>query len=134
MLPVRRPLEGWAGTTCLVTGGLGFIGSNLALALLDGGARVRVVDALVPEHGGRADQLEGCDVERIVIASIADPVVAELVDDVDVVFNVAGQVSHSASMRDPHSDLQWNAVSHAALLDTIRRVRPTARVVYTSTR
>jgi nucleoside-diphosphate-sugar epimerase len=134
VLPDRRPFAGWSGTTCLVTGGLGFVGCNLARALVDGGASVRVVDALVPSHGGRADHLDGVAVDKVLVASIADPDVAELLDGCDVVFNVAGQVSHTASMVDPQQDLLLNATSHALLLDTIRRVRPTARVLYTSTR
>jgi len=134
MLPQRRPFAGLAGATCVVTGGLGFIGSNLARALVDAGARVRVVDALVPTLGGRADHLDDVDVESVLVASIADPQVAAIVDGSDVVFNVAGQVSHTASMRDPQQDLALNATSHATLLDTIRRVCPTARVIYTSTR
>jgi UDP-glucose 4-epimerase len=134
MLPHRRPFAGWAGTTCVVTGGLGFIGSNLARALVDGGARVRVVDALVPTLGGRAEQLDGVGVESVLVASIADAAVAELVQGADVVFNVAGQVSHTASMRDPQQDFVLNTTSHATLLETIRRVQPSARVIYTSTR
>ncbi len=134
MLPQRRPFAGLAGATCVVTGGLGFIGSNLARALVDGGARVRVVDALVPTLGGRADQLDGVDIESVLVASIADPRVADVADGADVVFNVAGQVSHTASMRDPQQDLALNTTSHASLLETIRRVCPSARVVYTSTR
>jgi UDP-glucose 4-epimerase len=134
MLPDRRPFAGWSGTTCLVTGGLGFVGCNLARALVDAGASVRVVDALVPSHGGRADHLDGIAVDKVVVASIADPDVADLIDGCDVVFNVAGQVSHTASMRDPQQDLLLNATSHATLLETIRRVAPGTRVLYTSTR
>src|SRR4029079_17433712 len=106
----------------------------VARALVDAGATVRVVDALVPTLGGRADHLDDVDVESVLVASIADPQVAAIIDGSDVVFNVAGQVSHTASMRDPQQDLALNATSHATLLDTIRRVRPTARVIYTSTR
>ncbi len=118
----------------MVTGGLGFIGSNLVGVLVDAGARVRVIDALVPEHGGRPDQLDGVPVEALLIAAIDDPAVGQLVEGCDVIFNLAGQVSHTASMRDPLQDLRWNTISHAGLLDTIRRVNPAARVVHTSTR
>ena len=129
-----RPFDGLAGATCVVTGGLGFVGSNAVIALLSAGARVRVVDALVPEHGGRADQLEGHDVERVLVATIDDARVAELLEGADVVLNVAGQVSHTASMRDPQRDLWLNATSHAALLEHVRRVAPGCRIVHTSTR
>lgn len=134
MHPGGRGNGGWAGVTCAVTGGLGFIGSNLVRALLAAGAGVRVIDALVPEHGGRADHLDGTAVECVLVADIADPRVAEVLDGVDVVFNVAGQVSHTASMRDPQRDLYLNATSHSTFLETVRRVIPHARVVHTSTR
>lgn len=127
-------VDGWAGVTCMVTGGLGFIGANLVRSLLDAGARVRVVDALVAEHGGRADHADGLELDGLLIGSIADPGVGDLLDGCDVVFNLAGQVSHTASMRDPQQDLLLNATSHATLLDMIRGVCPGARVVYTSTR
>lgn len=127
-------LSSWSGTTCLVTGGLGFIGSNLARALVSGGASVRVVDALVAGHGGRADQLDGVELDALLVARIDDADVAELLVGVDAVFNVAGQVSHTASMRDPRTDMDLNAIAQIGLLDNVRRVAPNARVVYTSTR
>ncbi|MGE0508238.1 MAG: NAD-dependent epimerase/dehydratase family protein [Acidimicrobiia bacterium] len=127
-------LASLGGTTCVVTGGLGFIGSNVALALAHAGARVRVVDALVPAHGGDRRNLgERSDIE-VLEADLGDPRVAEVVADADIVFNIAGQVSHHASMTDPLRDLDLNVRSHLALLETLRAVNPTVRIVYTSTR
>jgi len=124
------------GASCLVTGGLGFIGSNLALALAAGGAKVAVVDALVPQHGGDRRNLDGAvGPIPVTIADIGDRRAMELLlDDVDVVFNVAGQVSHLESMTDPLRDLDLNVRSHLALLELLREVRPGAVVVHTSTR
>ena len=102
-------------------------------ALSRAGASVRVVDALVEGHGGDARNLTGLDVP-IVFADIGEPVVADVVRGADIVFNVAGQVSHTESMRDPLRDLSLNALSHAALLETIRAVNPGVRIVHTSTR
>lgn len=134
MSPRESPFgDGWAGTACLVTGGLGFIGSNLVHALVAAGASVRIVDGLIPDHGGRLENIAGLQVETLV-APIDDPRVADLMDGIDVVFNLAGQVSHTASMRDPQRDLYLNATSHAAFLEMLRVANPGARVVYASTR
>ena len=117
----------------MVTGGLGFIGSNLGHELVRRGASVRIVDALVEGHGGDVRNVDGLDVD-IIVAEIGDAAVADVVADADIIFNLAGQVSHLASMRDPLHDLHVNAVTHASFLETLRRVNPTARVVHTSTR
>jgi UDP-glucose 4-epimerase len=127
------PSSDLSSTVCVVTGGLGFIGSNLVHELSRRGATVRVVDALIEGHGGDPRNVDGSDVE-IVIAEIGDDVVGEVVRDADIVFNLAGQVSHLASMRDPLLDLHVNTVTHASFLETLRRVNPGARVVHTSTR
>ncbi len=123
------------GRRCLVTGGLGFIGSNLTIALRAAGAEVVVVDRLVPQHGGDRRNLAGTDGVDVVVADIGDadrvrPVLA----GVDLVFNVAGQVSHLESMTDPLRDLDLNARSHLAFLELLRQHRPDAVVVHTSTR
>jgi UDP-glucose 4-epimerase len=122
-----------SSTACVVTGGLGFIGSNLVHELVGRGATVRIIDALVDDHGGNRRNVDGIDVE-IVEAEIGDDIVADAVADADIVFNLAGQVSHLASMRDPLRDLHFNTLTHAAFLETLRRANPTARVVHTSTR
>jgi len=126
-------LAGLAGARCVVTGGLGFIGSNLVHALVAAGADVRVVDALVPQHGGDRRNLDGVEVE-VLAADLADVRVAEFVAGAEVVFNLAGQVSHHASMVDPLRDLDLNVRSHLAFLETLRRVVPGCRIVLTSTR
>jgi UDP-glucose 4-epimerase len=124
---------GVSSTVCVVTGGLGFIGSNLCHELHRRGAQVRIVDALVAEHGGDRRNVEGLPVQ-VLVGEIGHPSVAELVDGADIVFNLAGQVSHTASMREPLVDLRLNTISHAEFLETLRRVNPAARVVHASTR
>ncbi len=118
---------------CLVTGGLGFIGSNLVHRLIAEGATVRVVDALVADHGGDRRNLAVTQVEPL-IAEIGDPAVGDLLRGADMVFNFAGQVSHTSSMTDPERDLHLNAVTHSRFLELLRRAAPKARVVHASTR
>jgi len=127
-------LAPFAQKTCLVTGGLGFIGSNIALALVRAGAHVIVLDSLVPRHGANRRHLDGEPVE-VVVADIADSTpVASLVARAEYVFNLAGQLSHIDSMEDPLGDLELNARCQLAFLETLRRVNPDAVVVYASTR
>ena len=121
------------GATCVVTGGLGFIGSNLVHRLVAEGAVVRVVDSLLPVHGGDRRNLAGLDVDTLV-TDIADPSVREALSGAEFVFNLAGRVSHLASMDDPQGDLSANVVAHAGFLESVRHVCPRARVVHTSTR
>ena len=128
-------LAAFAGQRCLVTGGLGFIGSNLARQLAAAGAAVVVVDRLVPEHGGDLRNLDDAvgSIE-VVIADIGDNGLRPALAGVDAVFNVAGQVSHHESMTDPLRDLDLNARSHLAFLELLRSVGTTAPIVHTSTR
>ncbi len=133
---LEHDLSAFSGTRCVVTGGLGFIGSNLARALALAGAEVVVVDALVPQHGGDHRNLQGCDaLIAVVLSDIGDAqAVAPVVARAEYVFNVAGQVSHLASMEDPVRDLDLNARSNLAFLETMRKVNPEAVIVHTSTR
>jgi nucleoside-diphosphate-sugar epimerase len=129
-------LSAFAGSTCLVTGGLGFIGSNMARALAAAGACVVVVDAHVPQHGGDPRHLlDAAAPIELVTADIADADAVERpVAAADFVFNIAGQVSHLASMHDPLRDLDLNARANLAFLEVVRRVNPGVVVVHTSTR
>jgi UDP-glucose 4-epimerase len=95
---------------------------------------VTVIDALVPQHGGNRRNLDGADIP-VTIAGIGErDAVAPLLRNADIVFNVAGQVSHLESMADPLRDLELNVRSHLAFLEIARDVRPTATIVHTSTR
>ena len=136
MNPAADPvLTAFAGRRCLVTGGLGFIGSNLARQLASADADVVVVDRLVPEHGGDQRNLDDADgTIEVVLADIGDERIRPLLTDLDVVFNVAGQVSHHESMTDPLRDLDLNARSHLAFLELLRASGTNAPVVHTSTR
>ena len=129
-------MSDYAGARVLVTGGLGFIGSNLAIALVGQGAEVTVVDALVPEHGGNEFNLAPVrDRVDLRIEDLRDPEVARAAaPGRDFVFHLAGQVSHGDSMRDPQQDLAVNCAATINLVEACRELCPEARVVYTSTR
>ena len=120
----------------MITGGLGFIGSNLARHLVTLGADVLLVDSLIPDYGGNLFNIEG--LENRVRVNIADVRQAStmnyLVRDREIIFNLAGQVSHIDSMRDPATDLDINCRSQLTLLEACRRHNPGAKVVYASTR
>jgi UDP-glucose 4-epimerase len=122
------------GLTCVVTGGYGFIGSNLVHRLVADGATVRVIDACVASHGGDRRNLTGVAGVECLETTIGDPKVADIVAGADLIFNVAGQVSHTASMDEPLVDLELNALDHARFLETLRGAAPAVRIVHTSTR
>lgn len=120
----------------LVLGGLGFIGSNLTLALVERGADVMVVDSMAPGQGANLFNLE--PVRDRVAVNIADmrdrQSLSVLVRGPEVIFNLAAQVSHIASMRDPLTDQDINCRSQLSLLEYCREHNPSARIVFTSTR
>jgi UDP-glucose 4-epimerase len=133
-----KHLEFYAGKPTLVTGGLGFIGSNLAIRLLELGADVLVVDAAIPETGANVFNIESVrDHPRLSVrkVDVRDSLAMDrLVRDKEVIFNLAGQVSHIDSMQDPFTDLQINCVSQLALLESCRHHAPHAKVIFASTR
>jgi UDP-glucose 4-epimerase len=140
----HRPAEGrprdyrefYRGRNVMITGGLGFIGSNLARALVDLGARVLLVDSLIPDSGGNLFNIDGI-VDRLQV-NVADirqqTTMNHLVRDRDVIFNLAGQVSHIDSMRDPYTDLEINCRSQLTVLEACRHHNPAVKVVFAGTR
>lgn len=127
----------YSGRRVLVTGGLGFIGSNLVGALAHLGAEVTVVDSLIPEYGGNLRNLEGMGGGRIRVnmSDVRDSdTLPHLVRDQEVLFNLAGQTSHMDSMTDPDTDLEINARAQLSILETCRLHNPEVRIVFASTR
>ena len=119
----------------LVTGALGFIGSNLCRTLADLGAKVLAVDSLLPDYGGNLFNLSGYeDKVRINIADVRGHGMNYLVRDQDVLFNLAGQVSHIDSMTDPFTDLEINCRSQLWILEAVRQNNPAVKIVYAGTR
>jgi UDP-glucose 4-epimerase len=126
----------YRGRRVMITGGLGFIGSNLARELVALGADVLIVDSLIPDYGGNLFNIAG--IEDRVTLNIADirmdSTMNVLVRDRDVIFNLAGQVSHIDSMLDPHTDLEINCRAQLTMLEACRRYNRGVRVVFAGTR
>jgi UDP-glucose 4-epimerase len=120
----------------LVTGGLGFLGTNLALMLASLGARVSVVDSLVPEGGAnRVHQDELADIAHVEVGDLrGEGRLARLVSGSDVVFHLAARTSHLDSMHSPLADLESNVAGTLEVLEACRRHAPNVRLVFTSTR
>ena len=120
----------------LITGGLGFIGSNLAARLLEIGAEVYIIDSLIPEYGGNLFNVEEIqDRIHVNISDIRDQYsMRYLVQDMDYIFNFAGQTSHLDSMQNPVNDLEINAKAQLALLEACRHYNPAVKIIFASTR
>src|SRR5205809_3341261 len=124
------------GARVLITGGLGFIGSTLAHRLVELGARITLVDSLIPTYGGNLRNIAGIeDQVRINIADVRDEHSMDyLVQGQDFLFNLAGQTSHLDSMRDPYTDLEINCRAQLSILEACRHENPDVRIVFASTR
>jgi UDP-glucose 4-epimerase len=120
----------------LITGGLGFIGSNLARALVAQDARVTLVDSLIPQYGGNPFNINDIREQVLVnVCDVRDPfAIAYLLKDKDYLFNLAGQTSHLDSMVDPQTDLDINAEAQLSILEACRKVNPSIKIVFASTR
>jgi nucleoside-diphosphate-sugar epimerase len=124
------------GKNVLITGGLGFIGSNLARRLVALGAHVTLVDSLIPQYGGNLYNIDSIeDRVRINISDVRDEhSMKYLVQGQDYLFNLAGQTSHVDSMTDPFTDLEINCTAQLSILETCRKYNPGIKIVFASTR
>lgn len=133
---VSSAFRSFAGKRCLITGGLGFIGSNLAHRLVTLGARVLIVDSVLPAYGGNFFNI--ADIRHKVhvnISDVRDPHAMQyMVSGQDVIFNLAGQIGHLESLEDPQTDLRINTEGPLSVLEACRRGNRTAKVLYASTR
>ena len=126
----------FGGARVLITGGLGFIGSNLALRLVDLGAEVTIVDSLIPDYGGNLYNVDGIrDRIQINVSDVRDThSLRHLVQGKDYLFNLAGQTSHLDSMTNPMPDLEINCQAQLSILETCRANNRDIKIVFASTR
>src|SRR3989441_11462498 len=129
-------MDEFRGEKILITGGLGFIGSNLAIRLIEAGASVTIVDSLFPTCGANDFNIETIrnDIEIVEGDAANLTLMRRLVRGKKCVFNLAGHVSHIESMEDPFSDLHMNTLAPLAVLEACRHENRTARIVYSGTR
>lgn len=126
----------YSGKSVMITGGLGFIGSNLAAALVEQGAAVTIVDSLIPVYGGNPFNIHDIeDKVSVNICDVRDPYAIEyMIKGKDYLFNLAGQTSHLDSMSDPRTDLEINASAQLSILEACRKVNTDIKVIFASTR
>jgi len=124
------------GKRALITGGMGFTGSNLAIALVNAGADVMIMDAMIPGYAGNLFNIEPIrDRVTVNFSDVRDDnVMNYLVQGQDYVFHLAAQVDHIMSLTNPFPDIDINIKGTAVVMEAIRQHNPTAKVIYTGTR
>lgn len=132
----KKQYQEFKGKKVLITGGLGFIGSTLAIKLINLGAKVTLLDAMIPDYGGNLFNIE--PIKKKVTINFSDirdeNSVNYLVRDKDYIFHLAGQVSHVLSLSDPFTDIDINIRGTAILMEACRKYNPSVKLVYTGTR
>lgn len=126
----------YRGKKILITGGLGFIGSNLAIRLVKLKAKVLIIDSLIPKYGGNWFNIEPIKNKvRVNISDIRDRYSLDyLVRQQEIIFNLAGTLSHVDSMTDPFADLEINCVSQLSILEACRKNNPEVKIIFAGTR
>jgi nucleoside-diphosphate-sugar epimerase len=124
------------GAQVLITGGAGMIGSHLAQLAAAQGARVTVVDAMLPLYGGNPINLQDIREEiEFIQGDVRDfDLMRQVVQGKDFIFNLAGQVSYVDSNQDPLLDLDINCNGHLKILEACREHNRGAKLVFASSR
>jgi len=124
------------GKKVLITGGLGMIGSTIANKLVTYGAEVTILDSLIEPYGGNFFNVE--DIKNRIKINISDIRDKEslkiLIKDIDIIFNLAAQVSHNDSLLNPSLDADINYIGHLNVLEAVRNFNPDAKVLYSGSR
>ncbi len=130
------PANAFKGAHILITGGLGFLGSRLAIALVEQGAQVMIMDNMLPGHGANPFNIAPIrDKVAVSFSDIRDAnVMNYLVQGQDFIFHLAGQVDHILSLTDPYPDIDINIRGAATVVEACRHHNPTVRLIYTGTR
>jgi UDP-glucose 4-epimerase len=120
----------------LITGGLGFLGSNLAVRLVNSGAKVTLLDAMLPLYGGNFFNVEEIKKKiKVIVADIRDKEkVEKAVKGKDLIFHIAAQTSHIDSMTDPFLDMDINCRGNIIFLESCRKFNPEVKIIYAGTR
>ena len=128
--------ESYKNRRVMITGGLGMIGSTIAHILAPLGAQVLLVDACLEPYGANFYNIEGIrEIVNVNIADIRDrQAMKVLVRDQDVVFNLAGQVSHNDSIENPFLDAEINYIGHLNILEKLRVHNPDAVILHAGSR
>jgi len=133
---MKKPINYFKNKNILITGGLGFIGSNLAIKLYNLGANITIVDSMIPEYGGNFFNLhEIIDKIKINISDIRDiNSINVLVREKDYIFHLAGQVSHILSLTNPYPDIDINIIGTINIVEACKKYNPNVKIIYTGTR
>lgn len=126
----------YSGKQVMITGGLGFIGSTLAYRLVEFGADVTIIDSLIPEYGGNLFNIRGLEQKvKVNVSDVRDQYgINYLVQGQDILFNLAGTLSHVDSMTNPFNDLEINCTSQLSILEAIRKYNPGIKIVFAGSR
>lgn len=119
----------------LVTGGLGFIGSNFVRYLIDDAGidpeDITVVDAL--KYGSNKQNLQGLEI-NLVRGSICDcDLMVELIKGTDTIVNFAAETHVDRSISNPNAFVESNVIGTHTILEAIRKLNPEARLVHIGT-